>query len=302
METQPLRVIAGTADKPLDINGITIPCYVLEDETRVLTQEGFLQAVGRHPKAKAGTGAQAMSAQGDKLPPFVASQNLKPFVSNELRESATPVRFATAHGATGFGYKAEILPLVCEVYLDAKNDGKLRHNQFHIAKRAEILMRGLARVGIIALVDEATGYQEIRAKHALAEILEKFIAAELRPWTKMFPYAFYEEIFRLKSWPGPNGARRPSVIGHYTNDVVYARIAPGVLKELRAKNPVGPSGRRPAKHHQWFTEDIGHPKLREHLASVITIMKLSETWDDFTIKLNRVFPRIDTTFEMPFAE
>ena len=302
MDTKPLKVIAGTPDQPLDINGISIPCYVLEDETRVLTQEGFLQAVGRHPKAKAGTGAKAMSEQVDKLPPFVASNNLKRFISNELRKSTTPVRFATTHGAIGFGYKAEILPLVCEVYLDAKKDGKLRHNQLHIAERADILMRGLARVGIIALVDEATGYQEMRSKRALATILDKFIAAELRPWTRTFPYKFYEEIFRLKGWPGPNGARRPSVIGHYTNDIVYARIAPGVLQELRARNPVGPSGRRLVKHHQWFTPDIGHPKLREHLASVITIMKLSDTWDDFIIKLDRVFPRIDRTFEMPLDD
>jgi len=32
--------------------------------------------------------------------------------------------------------------------------------QKHIAAQAEIIMRGLATVGIIALVDEATGYQD----------------------------------------------------------------------------------------------------------------------------------------------
>ena len=302
MTGKPLKIIAGTPDQPLDINGIKIPCYVLEDETRVLTQEGFLQAVGRHPKAKAGTGTKAMKAQVDQLPPFVASNNLKPFITNELRESTNPIRFSTAHGSVGFGYKAEILPAVCDVYLDARNAGVLRHNQVHIADRAEVLMRGLARVGIIALVDEVTGYQEMRSKRALATILEKFIAAELRPWTRTFPYQFYAEIFRLKGWPGASGVGRPSVIGHYTNNIVYARLAPGVLKELRARNPVGPSGHRPAKHHQWFTTDVGHPKLREHLASVITIMKLSDTWDDFIVKLNRVFPRIDTTYEMPLDD
>ena len=88
-------------------------------------------------------------------------------------------------------------------------------------------------IGIIGLVDEATGYQGIRAKRALATILEEFIAEELQPWTKTFPYEFYEEIFRLKGWPGPDGVKRPSVIGHYTNDIVYARLAPGVLDELK---------------------------------------------------------------------
>ena len=212
------------------------------------------------------------------------------------------MKFTTTHGTTGFGYNAEILPLVCEVYLNARSAGKLLPSQEHIAERADILIRGLARVGIIALVDEATGYQEIRAKRALATILEKFIAAELQRWTKTFPYQFYQEIFRLKGWPGPNGARRPSVIGHYTNDIVYARIAPGVLDELRRLNPVTPQGHRRNRHHQWFTSDVGHPKLREHLASVITVMRLSNTWDEFTRNLNKVFPRIDRTFEMPLDD
>ena len=86
MPPEPLKAIAGTPDQPLEINGIEIPCYVLDNEMRVLTQEGFLQAVGRHPKAKAGTGTKAMATGVDKLPPFIAPNNLRPFVSNELRK------------------------------------------------------------------------------------------------------------------------------------------------------------------------------------------------------------------------
>jgi hypothetical protein len=54
-----------------------------------------------------------------------------------------------------------------------------RKQQEHIAKQAEILVRGFAGVGIIALVDEATGYQQDRARDALSRILEAFIAKEL---------------------------------------------------------------------------------------------------------------------------
>ena len=88
-------------------------------------------------------------------------------------------------------------------------------------------MRGLATVGVIALVDEATGYQRIRVERALATILEKFIAKDLQPWTKTFPYEFYERIFKLKGWPMPDGAKRPSVIGKYTNDYVYRHHSSG---------------------------------------------------------------------------
>ena len=89
---------------------------------------------------------------------------------------------------------------LCEAVLAARSAGRLQKQQEHVARRAEILIRGFARIGIIALVDEATGYQEIRERRALATILEKFIAKELQPWTRTFPYEFYQLIYKLKGW------------------------------------------------------------------------------------------------------
>jgi len=53
---------------------------------------------------------------------------------------------------------------LCETVLQARKDGKLQSQQMHIAEQCEILVRGFARVGIIALVDEATGYQDYRSR------------------------------------------------------------------------------------------------------------------------------------------
>ncbi|MCH7752817.1 MAG: hypothetical protein IH898_11760, partial [Planctomycetes bacterium] len=50
--------------------------------------------------------------------------------------------------------------------------------------------------------------------------------------------------------------RRPGVVGKYTNDIVYERLAPGVLDELRVRNPTDHKGRRRAKHHQWLSRDV----------------------------------------------
>ena len=197
------------------------------------------------------------------------------------------------------GYNALLLPQVCEVYLRARDAGVLLASQQHIAERAEILIRGLAAVGIIALVDEATGYQRLREERALAVILEKFIAKELQPWTRTFPYEFYQQLFRLKSWPGPDGAKRPSVIGHYTNDFVYERLAPGVLEELRARNPTLTTGYRRNRHHQWFTPDLGHPKLKEHLAAVTALMRATPNWERFKRSINRALPKYGETIELP---
>ena len=256
-----LKVIAGTPERPLVIGDIEIPCYVLEDETRVLSQGGFLQAIGR-----ARTPMKGRDSDVDKLPSFLSAKNLKPFISKELVTSSTPVVFqAPSRGPVAHGYRADLLPQVCEVYLKARDAGVLLLTQAHIPITAGILIRGLATVGIIALVDEATGYQEMRAKIALATIIEKFIAKELQPWTKTFLLDFYLEICRLKGWPTNFAIKRPSVVGHYTNDIVYDRIVPGPLAELRSINPVLPEGYRRDKHHQWFTPEIGHPKLNSPL-------------------------------------
>ena len=294
---EPLKVIAGTPDKPLVISGIEIQAYVLEDETRVLSQGGFVRAIGR-------TGGPTKGHDRVfKLPTFLAPKNINPFVSNDLIKSSQPVVFKPATGGReAVGYRASLLPQVCEVYLKARDAGALLSSQMHIADRAEVLVRGLAQVGIIALVDEATGYQRIREERALATILEKFIAKEVQPWTRTFPFEFYREIFRLKGWDGPDGVKRPSVIGRYTNDIVYKRLAPGVLDELKHKNPVLQSGHRRHRHHQWFTPKLGHPKLKEHLAGVMALMRISTSWESFKNKLDAAFPERGTTGKIHFDD
>ena len=191
MSKKPLKVIAGAPDRPLVIGDIEIPCYVLEDETRVLSQGGFVRAIGR-------TGGPKKGAPKDvfKLPVFLQSKNLTAFLSKDLIASSSPIEFQPATGGMlALGYRAQILPEVCEVYLRARDAGVLLASQRHVADRAEVLIRGLATVGVIALVDEATGYQRVREERALATILDKFIAKELQPWTKTFPYEFYQQIF-----------------------------------------------------------------------------------------------------------
>ena len=222
----------ATHEGDLPIVGSIIHCAVLEDGRRVLTQSDVMRVLGRARQAK----GRAYYDADVNLPAFLTAKNLTEFVDKDLYVTSSQVVFKPLKGVKAFGYPAELLPKVCEVFLKARDAGVLKHTQLHIAKQADILMRGLAHVGIIALVDEATGYQKDRAQQALAEILERFISKELRAWTKTFPLEFYEEIFRLKGWPfDPTKMRTPRVIGHYTNNIVYKRLAPGVLDELRKK-------------------------------------------------------------------
>jgi len=98
---------------------------------------------------------------------------------------------------------------------------------------------------------------------------------------------------------GTAGVRRPSVIGHYTNDLVYNRLAPGVLDELNRINPTISPGRRKDKHHQWFTPDSGLAKLNLHIAGVMALMRASPNWNAFKRSLQHSYPKQNE--QMPLA-
>lgn len=291
----PVATHCSPEDRPLTIAGIKIQAYVLEDGTRVLTQGDFQESLGRHRKAN------VRSEEGEEqVPPILQGKGIKPFISEDLLAKSVPIRFRTPDGAMASGYRAEILPAVCEVFLKARDAKALQKQQEHIAIRADILIRGLATVGIIALVDEATGYQHDRARDALAVILEAFVAKEIQKWVRTFPADFYKELFRLRNLTYTGASKRPGYIGHLTNDLVYSRLAPGVLEELRKKNPVVTErGSRKAKHFQWLTQDHGHPRLQIHLEGVTVTMKLSKDWKEFYQRINDLYPKMNETPTIP---
>jgi hypothetical protein len=274
----------GSPDRPLRIGAVEIPCFVLADGRRVLVQRHMIGALGM---------SLGGSSQGrDRLAKFVGQERLKDFVPKHLRSGTLmPIQFNTPQGNRALGYEASTLADICDAVLEARKKGTLTQKQQHIAAQCEILVRGFARVGIIALVDEATGYQADRARDALAKILEAFVAKELRRWVKTFPADFYRELFRLRGIPYTGSVKRPQYIGHLTNDLVYSRLAPCVLDELRRVTGRNEKGRLKSQLFRRLTEDIGHPRLLEHLASVTTLMRASDTWDQFIPMLDRSLPR-----------
>jgi hypothetical protein len=283
------KVPRATHSGDLIIGGRTLSCAVLENGTRLLTQETFLTAIGRAGKAKGGTGSQALAAG---VPPFLAADNLQPFIPDELRQSAVPIPFRNDRGARGFGYNALLLPQVCDVYLSARANRRLPKGQLHIADACEILVRGLARVGIIALVDEATGYQAQRAQDELRQILTHYIAEELQPWIRTFPDEFFRQVYRLHGWEyKPGTAKRTPFVGKLINKYIYEQLPPGVLDELRRRNPVTEKGYRRYKHFQMLTVDTGHPHLDKQIMVTTTLMRVAASKEEFIDLFDRAFSR-----------
>lgn len=279
------EAVCGSPDKPLTIGDVKIECYVLDDGTRVITQSAFLQALGRHRRVMG-----RRDEVDAELPPILQAKAIRPFLPEGIATRAKSISFRLPNGGRASGYNAELLPEVCEMYLAARQADALPYNQQHIAQAAELLVRGLARVGIIALVDEATGYQELRTKNALEKILADYVDKELQPYLRTFPAEFYTEMFRLRGLPYSTDSMRPQYFGILTNDVVYKRLAPGVLDELKKAQTKTAAGHGKHKLFQRLTQNIGYPKLREHLGSVVTLMKLSTDWADFKAKLDQLHP------------
>ena len=282
-EQKPLKVVAGAPDRPLVIGDIEIDCFVLEDETRVLSQRGMARGLG-----------MAASTGGQRLTTFIGSKTINPFISKDLMMGIeNPIIFQSVSGGRpSHGYPATFLVDMCNAVLCARDEGVLTRQQAHIAERCDTLIRALAVVGIIALVDEATGYQEIRSRKALHQILDKYLLAEQAKWAKRFPDEFYKHIFRLREWEWRGmKVNRPSVVGRYTNDIVWDRLAPGIRKELERLNPTSETGGRKKRHHQWLTEDIGHPALQAHLNGVLALMRASSNWGRFKGSIARAYPK-----------
>lgn len=269
----------------INLHFTSIPCAVLKDGTRLITTSGLQKALGRANPS----GGKNVSAV---LPSFLNVQALKPFIDNDLMSSLSPIEFYMLGGGKAFGYKAEVLPQVCDVFLKAREAGVLTEKQLKHAASADLIIRSLAKIGIIGLVDEATGYQEFRDKTALQALLDKYLSAECAKWAKTFPDKFYMEIFRLKNWnPTRELRHKPGAVAHITNDLVYKRMAPELLNSLEDKNPINDqTGRRKNCHHQHLTREQGINHLKGHLFMLQRLMKMANNWEEFMKMVNDFLP------------
>ena len=278
-----LKTIAGKSENPLLIGNIEIECYVLENKDRVITQRGLFRSLGF---------SYAGSIVGTEIPRFATSTWLKPFINNDLSLGLkSPIEFILPTGGAAYGYKATILVELCEALIEARNAGKISSRSRKYVERAESILRGLGRIGIVAWVDNVTGFNPFKGKEIIDEFIDRYINPVLRPWIPTFPLEFYMQIGKLKGWVNFDGKRRPSILGKITNSIIYRLLAPGVLEELQRLNPLLDGGFRKDKHHQWLSAELGYIGLKEHLRTVITIMEVSDNWVEFEKLLQRKFPR-----------
>lgn len=252
----------------LNIGGWSIPCWVLKDERRMISDRSFMEVIGM--------GQSINIPIGHRIGQILDIRNLRSVSAAELvRVVENPVRFLNTEQVVTFGYEGVMIVDFCKAILHARRMGNLAGASLDYADAAERLMVSVAKVGIDGLIDEATGYQEVRDRRALEQLLDKYLLHEFSAWAKRFPDEFYQQLFRLKGWDwrGMN-VKRPSCVGSYTNELVYQRLEVGILRELQSRNPWQPEKKRRAGYrHCLLTDDLGVPALAQLLHTLITIMR-----------------------------
>jgi len=285
----------ATHEGTLTIGEKDIPCAVLEDGKRILIQSAVFKAFDRPRRS---------NARLINIPPFLDAQNLQPFIDEEVMEGIKLIDFISKNGKQTAGYSADILPKICKIYLDARAEKVLRSSQLPLARASEKLLLGLANVGIIALVDEATGYQYDREKDELQKILKLWVAPEILDWQKEFKLDFYREIYRLRKWPftPENINKRPKIIGKYTIQYIYSQLPPGVLDFIKKRTPKSAAGNYLVRLHQSLSPEVGKEHLRNQLISVTTLLSISRSWTEFNNLFLRKYGQTEidfNTIELP---
>lgn len=273
----------------LDLNGLIIPCYVLEDGTRVISARAMQNALKMNYGSE-----KSEEKSGVELSRFISSKWFNSLISNKQELEHFKPLICYKGGQKINGYEGTTLVDFCNVMLEARKNGNLNtERQEVIARECEILIRAFAKVGIIALIDEATGYQYDREKDELQKILKAYISEELLAWEKRFPDEFYREIFRLNDWGFTvsqiKKGERPGIIGTWTKKYIYSALPKGVLGALLDKTPRNDRGKLKTHLHRSLTREQGIEHLNKQIISVVTLMNIADNWKQFERLWNKKF-------------
>lgn len=284
----------ATHQGEMNINGIIIPCAVLENRERVISIRGIATALGTK-----GGGAywkqKRERPEEEMLPEFISAKNIESYARAKLPELlAGTVSYKSLSGQEAEGIRAEIIPDICDIWVKALSEGKLTEKQMKTARQAHILLSAFAKLGITALVDEATGFQ--KEKDEYQKLVERYIATELQPWIKTFGDDYYYQLYRLKGWDWNrffvDRKNHPWAVANITNRIVYEKLPDGVLGALQELNPANDKGIRQHRHFQLLSPDEGKIHLLKHLGAIVNIMERYEDgeWEKALHEIDTRFP------------
>lgn len=279
----------ATHSGDLKIGGVSIPCYVLQDGTRIFALKGVVVGL--------------IGTEGGQLAEYIKVSSLRPYLPDDLipaEDGTIPALLKFDTGHQSFAKYAQGVPVekfldICSAYSAALQDSMipntgvtLTERQREIALQANRFLRSCAKTGIVALVDEATGYQYERAADALQMKLKLFLEEEMREWERTFPQELWNEFGRLTNWKG-TAQQRPKWWGKLVNELVYQYLDPDVYKWLREH---APKPRHGQNYHQWMSSQYGLKKLIEHIWQLVGMASACSSMSELRQRMAEKYGRV----------
>lgn len=273
----PQELVTADYVGKIKIGDIEIGCAVLSNEKRVFFQREILGALTGHRK-----GAMQRYFSAENLKPYLPEK----YAGDKWDENILKFQYRSR---LAFAYEATDLIDICNMYIRARNDGVLHPKQLPLAQRAQTIVTAFAKTGVIAVIDEATGYQIHRKKDALRLLVESYIVEEARKWMKEFPDEFFEELDRIYDNPRTSKTKRPQYYGHFINRHIYEPIEKGlVLSKLKELNPHNERGNRVKRLHSFLNEQKGIQVLRNRIGKVTALLQISANKRKFDANFARM--------------
>lgn len=253
-DSLPTRFPISLGRAELHLGSAVVECHVLDSTDRIVTMRSAVAALTGKDHGNLGE--------------IAGIGGLKPFLNVDLVLGESREFLIPKTQFRGRGIMAEAFVDICEAFTRALERGTLRTaGQRMTAIRCAVMLGPCAKIGLVALIDEATGFQAYRAADDLQVRLLAILRDAPRTWEKTFPDALWHELARLTGHVGPVTVKRPQWWGKLVNEFVYRAMDEGIARHLVTEKPAA----REIHYHSWFNEEYGLPVLRSHLDRVVGI-------------------------------
>lgn len=267
----PVGLYPGT----LPVGDSEIKCYVLDDGRRVISRVGATEFISDKP------------GQGD-LEGYLSALSLQDYLPSRWQDELIDFTLPEVKHKRVAGLLAETFLDICRGFMEARDKGDLTDIQMEMARRASQFVMACSKVGLIALIDEVTGFQYERAEDALTWKLKLFLEEEMRDWEKTFPDDLWREFGRLTGWKGPISSR-PKYWGKLVMELVYGYLDKDVAQWLRDNAPTPRHGKN---YHQWLSSQYGLKKLTEHIWLLVGVASTCHTMSELQQRMAYKFGKV----------
>lgn len=237
-----------------------VDCYVLDDGRRVISQRGMVRSLSGGP------GRGNVSRYIERLPSQFNGLTVVP-----------EIHFAIPTGGRAIGREHAWAVDVWQAYVDAHFAGELHPAQEDLAKRSAVILRSLGKVGLAALIDEATGYQEVRASDELRGMFARYLRDEPMTWTRMWDDEVVGKLCSLYQVER-RGRQFPTFLGNVIGKLYQVILPADVYSEMKLRN--GSGNERQGKHHQFFRDSLWR-FVNNDMPTIAYFARVSRSRDEF---------------------